>query len=406
MPTFRAIPFRPHLRAPALLGLALLGLALLGLGAGIAAAAPGADAPPSDPAQRLAAAAQPWLPVEDPAGWSMAHASADSRATCLRSRAVPIPAADLPRPDQLAGLASCDAQALYDGNGGRPDYVRARECAYLQRPGTAQAARSQGGFAFAGPAILMMVYANGLGVPRNLPLATKFACEAGGAPPEIDGRLEHLRKLADAPAPGRRFDVCDDITSGYMGGLCAARQSDRAEAARDAVIDRIVAGYDVDQRRAFTDLRKAAGAFFDAQASNEVDLGGTARAAFEIQQEDDDWDSFVAHLRQLEADGIPAANAAQARHADAVLNDTYRRVLANPELRFTAPGSAFTGMGTINANGIRQAQRRWLAYRDAWLRFAAVRRPDVERSAVLAWLSGQRSRALRAFLPRHAGGGR
>jgi hypothetical protein len=72
--------------------------------------------------------------------------------------------------------------------------------------------------------MLTVLYANGEGVQRDLSLALRFACEAEGAPAEIIGRIESLKSLEQSGGiSGPKFDFCDDITSGFMEGFCAAR---------------------------------------------------------------------------------------------------------------------------------------------------------------------------------------
>ncbi|MHB0990431.1 MAG: hypothetical protein ACYC0M_04040 [Burkholderiales bacterium] len=115
----------------------------------------------------------------------MANAEADTQAACRKTEVLPLPQDDLPDAADLAKLKQCQSAELYYGYTGQPDYVRARQCAYLER-GTAS------GKIISGSSILTMIYANGQGVLRNLPLAIKFACEAGGAPAEIDGRIADL----------------------------------------------------------------------------------------------------------------------------------------------------------------------------------------------------------------------
>lgn len=63
-------------------------------------------------------------------------------------------------------------------------------------------------------AVLTMLYANGLGVKRDLALATRYACSTAAAMAETAYRVKHLSALGE----GQRFDSCDDITSGMMGG--------------------------------------------------------------------------------------------------------------------------------------------------------------------------------------------
>ena len=342
------------------------------------------DNPPTT--RQLAHAAQPWLPSYEPGDWNMANASAAAKLACQRSEALPIPPADLPHADDLPTLSSCHSQALYDGNDGKVDTVRARQCAYLERA-------SGDKDPVAGSTVLAMIYANGMGVPRNLPLATKFACEAGGAPAEIDGRIEHLQQLAAKPSP-REFDVCDDITSGYMMGVCAGIDADQANGQRAVALARITRGYDAGQQQALAALRKAAEAFFQAHSGNEIDLSGSARGAFQVADRQHSEQLFLDGLKALEAGKLPAADAQQ---ADARLNAVYRRVMANPDLHPDKDGSSASG--TITTNGVRADQRLWLAYRDAWLRFAAARKPALSPDAVSAWLTAQRTDELRSLLP-------
>lgn len=340
---------------------------------------------------RLARAGQAWLPRYDASDWNIANASPVTQATCKRSQAAPVPPADLPGPADLPALASCDSVALYYGDEGAADPVRARQCAYLERAG------GDGG-ELGGSAMLAMIYANGKGVPRNLPLATKFACEAGGAPAEIDSRIEHLDQLGTHPAaPQAPFDFCDDITSGYMAGACAAVASGHADARREDALDQLTQSYDLAQRQALAGLRQAADAYFQGHAGNEVDLSGTARDAFALEDEGRHRQAFLDELKSLESDQLPAADATAARRADARLNAIYRRVLAHPGLA-TKDGE-LGDMGTIKASGIRADQRLWLVYRDAWLRFAAARKPTLSRDAVLAWITQQRVDDLRTLLP-------
>ncbi|HKR76147.1 MAG TPA: lysozyme inhibitor LprI family protein [Rhodanobacter sp.] len=342
--------------------------------------------------QQLAHAAQPWLPGYEPDDWNITHASAASKLACQRSEALPIPQGDPPRAGELPALASCDSQALYYGDNGKPDPIRARQCAYLERGGGNHIGPG-GDLAIGGSAVLAMIYANGMGVPRNLPMATKFACEAGGAPAEIDGRIEHLQQMAAATS-SKRFDFCDDITSGYMGGVCASIAADQADSRRSDALGEIIRGYSTSQRQAYDALRKAADAYFDAHSGNEVDLSGSARGAFAIEDKETSEQAFIGNLKALEAGKLPSGDAKQ---ADARLNAVYRRVLANPGLKPQDDG--YGSMGTITAKGIRADQRLWLAYRDAWLHFAAVRKPALPSDTVLAWLTAQRTDDLRSLLP-------
>ena len=358
------------------------------------------------PAWFVARAANPWLPRYDPqTDWNFLHARKRVQQTCLRSATLPIPPADLPSAAQAARLMSCNSEALYYGFAGKPNYVRARKCAYLER-----AAGNR--FPVASSAILSMIYANGLGVKRNLPLATKFACEAGGAPAEINGRIHHLTLLAAMRLRTRpRFGFCDDITSGYMEGICTGIAATYRDAQRDKAIAHVTSSYTPTQRAALSALQSDAANYFDAHARNEVDLSGTARVAFWIEDIEHSWNMFLRDLRVLEADKLPTESHNATRRADARLEAILHRVLSEPSLRqrpparFPPPGIPVAG-GTISRQGIRADQRLWLSYREAWLHFVALRKPAVPRKTVEVWITNQRIHNLRCLLPFRTQGAR
>lgn len=350
-------------------------------------------------AARAATPAIPWLPRYDPkADWNFTHASKGAQQACLRSAALPIPQADLPTAAQVPQLASCNSIALYYGFAGKAEYVRARKCAYLER--------AEGNpRPISGSTVLSMIYANGLGVTRNLPLATKFACEAGGAPAEIDARVGHLEDFATMTGGLRpSFDFCDDITSGRMQGVCTGVAAMYRDVPREKAIAQIASSYTPAQQAAFSTLRDAAANYFNKHAIDEVDLSGTARGAFWIEDIEQSWDGFLVDLRALEANNLPPADTNATHQAEARLNAIYHRVLAEPSLRqrpprqLPPPGIPVAG-GTISREGIRTDHGLWLTYRDAWLHFAAVRKPALPGSTVQAWITKQRIHNLRCLLP-------
>jgi len=363
------------------------------------AAAPGARAQVTSIAQLLARAAQRWLPTYNPkSSWNFIHAQPAVQQVCRRSETWPIPRADLPTVAQLPQLAQCNAEALYYGFDGEPNYVRARECAYLERALGDRAPLS-------GSAVLAMIYANGLNVRRNVPLAIKFACEAGGAPAEIDGRIRHLLRLGTPTRPPwPRFDFCDDVTSGFMTGVCAAAAEGILEARRKIHIERIASRYSREQKAAFLALQYIARTYFNVQSHEEINFAGTAGRALVISDLARHNRLLIQDVEALNAKRVPARTARAARRAEVRLAALYHRVLANPALRPESPdpllpGVPMSGMGTVSRQGLRVDQALWLSYRDAWVHFAAAVQPALTRSAVRTWITRQRIEGLRCLLP-------
>ena len=81
----------------------------------------------------------------------------------------------------------------------------------------------------------MMLYANGYGVARDTSRAIHYACRLDTAKAEMEARVAYLASgaLAHDDQP---FDLCDHITSGRMGGVCAAIDAGRVDADEHLVV--------------------------------------------------------------------------------------------------------------------------------------------------------------------------
>ena len=311
-----------------------------------------------------------------------APAEGASLAICRRLEGRDPPAADQPTAAQRRELKGCDSEALYYGEAGPPDFTRARLCAFADDEGRGTSATED---VFSGATILMQLYANGLGgLRRDLDQATAYACVIDGAPAEVEGRVAHLQALKTKPE-AKRFDYCDDITSGLASGFCAARDADiakRGRAARTAGIEARIAAA---AKPALTRLRKAA-AMFVAARGNEVDQSGTARAQMEIDEEEATRDAFTAHLAQIVDGRWSQASIAQAKAADAALNAAYGKALAFLTSK--------DNVSTVKPDDVRKAERAWISYRDAFVTFAQAASPRTESHAVAALLTQERVKAL------------
>jgi len=286
------------------------------------------------------------------------------------------PPADRPTLAQAKELNGCSSEKLYYGIGSKPDYVKARMCAFIEADGAADEV-------FGGSTILMQLYANGLGVSRNPDLATAYACQIDGAPAEIDGRVRHMQALKTKP---EHVDYCDDISSGLAAGLCKNRDSVEAAGSRGDKVQAMEAGLPPAARALYAPMKKAFDAFVDTHGTGEVDLSGTARAALMIAEQDTVRKQFAKDLDRLVTGRWRSATAADTKAADAQMNESYHKAMA------WAGGK--DNPTTTKPDDIRKAQRAWLAYRDAFGRFAAAAASYVSADAVLARLTKLRTAQL------------
>jgi len=307
--------------------------------------------------------------------------SAETNKICQQHKSVEFPAKDRPTAAEKAALAKCGSEDLYYGLGVPADPVKARKCAYAEM---AQGPQEDG--EIHGRVMLIVIYANGEGADRNFDLAVRLACEAGGAPAEIDGRVAHLVKLKNSHWNGSDFSLCDDTTSGYMEGWCARLDEATKSQERKEKTAAIVARWKPAESAAFTQLQKAADEFIKARSANEVDLSGTGRVVFQIEEEAKQRDALLAALQQFEAGRLPKFSAAEFAKADADLNAVYR-TLQRDNL----------DAGTINKKDIKETQRIWLRYRDAWVVFGQMKYPSVSADGWKTWLTQERTQMLKGL---------
>jgi hypothetical protein len=180
-------------------------------------------------------------------------------------------AADRPDAAATTALRGCDAEALYYGIGVARDPARARLCAFTQSP-TDQMLEP-----FAGRAMLMTIYANGEGAPRNFETAIRLACTIEGAEPaEYDRRVRHLAVLWTRNVQARDFSYCDDIDPGLGTGLCASHAAALVRPQREAAQRALIARWSPEQRTAYEPLRRAFEEFVAASANGDLARGGSS----------------------------------------------------------------------------------------------------------------------------------
>lgn len=302
-----------------------------------------------------------------------ASAHADT-AECERHLLSNYPFPHRPTAEQAQALKDCDADALYYGIGVHFDYVKARHCALTK----------------GNHDVLMMLYANGYGVPRNYPVAKMAACRTeSAAQAETEGRLEHLARMQTGKeGPSPKIDICDDVTSGLLGGRCAAIRSGLAGQERDDKIERLSTRWSDAEKVALQNLRKHAAAFANAHAGGEIDRSGSAQVGFVIDAIEAQEEDFLKSLLEFEAGMRPNFTQDDFARADRELNQAYQRLKS---------GEGPVYPGSVKFSNIQEAQRSWLAYRDAWVAFGKVRYPAVAPHAWRAYFTRKRVEMLVAL---------
>lgn len=290
-------------------------------------------------------------------------------------------------------LPSCHSLWRYYGFGGeQQDTEAARKCAWKERALFLKDGQVQGGPGDDGLETLANIYANGVGVPRDVRLALRFACESAKLQTLTTAHIDDLEDLLAEPAPKSKkeyFNMCDGSPVTPEVAICANWQEVLNDDDRGARFAQITSKWTAPQKAAFATLLKAEGAYAAAHGRGEVNMAGTMRAVFEVDAEAAVHNDFAAALESFEAGHLPAAAEPHPEAADAALNQEYRAIMTSAQQHKDE-------YGAVDPDGIRNTERAWLKYRDAWIAFAALRYPQVDRSVWLDLLTRDRTLVLKA----------
>jgi uncharacterized protein YecT (DUF1311 family) len=192
---------------------------------------------------------------------------------------------------------------------------------------------------------------------------------------------------------------CNGDPRGLAAGWCMSQELNRKKVEwerRIAPIAVLARSRGKETQKALATLRKKAEAFTGNEASvfAEPNLGGTGYSTVILVGEIKRGEDFVATLERYTRERAPEANPAALKTADDALNATYTEVMAAHKA-----GDEEVGKGTSGQDVLRQAQRSWIPYRDAWIVFYRLRwkeaaPPKALDREITAALTEQRTKEL------------
>ncbi|WP_312283777.1 hypothetical protein, partial [Candidatus Igneacidithiobacillus taiwanensis] len=312
------------------------------------------------------------------------------------------PPGDLPMPKDIERLRRSPADYYY-GFTGPTDYRLARLGAFAVINGAKglrmDAYSDQG----TEDDVLAMIYANGYGVPRNIPLAEKYACHTGVAPLETARRLAHLEAMGTALARGKKvkpYDTCDDITSGMSARNCSFITRTLNDKKREIKLGMIGAGMPAKQRAALWNYWKSYKkfvTFYKEETYPYYTFGSADWANVRLAEEEEDvYDQFFVQLEDLRKDRVPKVREDEVEAAESRLNQEYAQLLT----MLQAPCKHLTERQLEvcehrpSPQTIRKIERQWLRYREAALRFAKLYRPQIDPQRIQYWTAIEQTKWL------------
>ena len=313
----------------------------------------------------------------------------EMKSACAKYVETPLPAEALAIP-MPKHWPNCSSYKFYAGNHVPQDFEAARQCAWIERLASQQGLEPLYlfGRAFGGSAMLTMLYSNGEGVEKNIPLAIRFACESGWAPGQVNGYVEHLEVLNGRHASSdMTFRFCDGLPGSFMEDYCQHYDAQVADQNRSGALHDLSSQWPEPHRKALAALEEAQSTYSEAHAKGEIDTAGPSRTTQEIRAAQSMRDSFVAAVHAFEKGSFPTPPAAPAAPPTDELDRAFRKALEDAEAARANPDA-------VLVEDLRATQEAWLKYRDAWLAFAKLRYPSLNEESLLALLTRDRLATL------------
>lgn len=169
-----------------------------------------------------------------------------------------------------------------------------------------------------------------------------------------------------------------------MEGFCQSILSEKLATLRDSARSVLIKSWSPPSQVAFDTLWDKAETFIDSRTMLEVNFLGTARVAIQDQEEDSLKDEFLHHLQLLDQCSVPKGSIQDFEKADQELNQAYAKLMKAGVDQTT----------TVTKEGIRDTQRRWIPYRDAWVKLVMIHCPQLDPVSIKIMLTRERTAQL------------
>ncbi len=218
---------------------------------------------------------------------------------------------------------------------------------------------------------LGMIFANGWGVRRDYDAAMFFLCRAEDemAPYEWWNMLDHVERMRLGQTK-KDLRFCDYVTSGRGALLCREVEQARQYEAEDVRVAAVKKTLSAEAQAKLDPLVAVAGRFSDADGAwfAEDSRGGTIYPALVVDGTRKVHAEFVKALEARAKSRAPKASKESYAAADRRLNSMYEKAM-----KASVPCHMCEDGGEAARKVLREAQRTWITYRDAWTVFYLAR---------------------------------
>jgi uncharacterized protein YecT (DUF1311 family) len=243
--------------------------------------------------------------------------------------------------------------------------------------------------------VLAMLYANGEGVRRNLPLARQFACQYGEGIQSASS-MENLNGFDASMRAENHFDVCSGDGGAYgrrVNYVCLGLEQEKIEEQIAREEAAVLSATPSNLRPRFLTLKSAWHQLHEVYDRMDATIcdGGTGCGPITEDEDLTFMRPYLAALQSTHAGTAPAspAQASDFTKLDHELNQKYRAQM--DEYKDSACQSQ-----DCPAPALRTDDRAWLNYRDAWVNFGTALWPNISADQWRAWQTAQWTQLLRS----------
>ena len=217
-------------------------------------------------------------------------------------------------------------------------------------------------------------------------LVLNLVIRGGSVPAELKAAVE---KVYSDWKNGQveEFNICDFITSGFGAGYCAARADAEQSETRDHKLDSLKENLG-DAAPLLDTAYAAAEKYIECKAENEEGHGGTGRAAWILDSENEQKNRYIELVEKIQSGFSPDAVKPLAE-SDQLLNEMYKRTMK--ELKNEKDH-------LVQPDQLKEVQRVWIPYRDASVELFIHLNPSVDLLVWKSWMTETRIEELKRVL--------
>jgi uncharacterized protein YecT (DUF1311 family) len=246
-----------------------------------------------------------------------------------------------------------------------------------------------------------MIYANGLGTPRDTALALRMGCEAAAYHDGLkDADLDRLQAALRGPAdPSSPYDVCNAVPPKVKNvALCAHFDSLMNRQRVISSISLLSADWTAEQKRLMKEVEDTEDRFSRSYARVEAPLevnydGFSGPDASHLRQKSAFDDAFLGGLRWICAQKASNRNAGRDNRNAALLDMDLNRQYNTLMEKLREQGVT----ASPNATDERRIEREWIAFRDTWVAFVKARFGADQAEDSREQMTAERTRMLAAL---------